>query len=523
MKTRQPSARRYCFDYFKNMKTFESFKIPEERKTETSFDFTAQDVLVALRSPKKHIKYVGSAISDFQAEPLIFDAEGKPQIFSDWELEIAKNIEGKPSKIKGKQQASEFPKFLSKKELYLKRSKELGENMFRFSLDFGRLSPKEGEFNQQLMAEYVKALALIRANGQEPMLAIYHWPMPKYLLEMNASGEIKAGGWEHPEVAKHFRFYVESVINFLANEDKIKIALKEEGFNKEAQDKFLAEGLVKYFLSINEPINLILPTYIAGIFPPFKIGRVDLVKKVLEKLVEAHDIARNEIKTGKLKLERGEPQVGIAHNWTYFDGIIGDLAHYFVNKQLTRTFERGGEQTDFLGLQHYFRMTLPLFSKGGKVYGEHPAFGDIYPPGIYEVLKKMNNEYPNKEIFITEFGFSDKNDVRRPYWILETVRYVIEALKNNIPVKGMLLWSLVNNFEWNLGMNQKFGLFEESELSIALKTSPGGKIRGWEAWSAVTKAITNPSLENLQELQNYYEKAKQQFENNLTKVGLESK
>ncbi len=124
----------------------------------------------------------------------------------------------------------------------------------------------------------------------------------------------------------------------------------------------------------------------------------------------------------------------------------------------------------------------------------------------------MHELYPQKEIFITEFGFADKTDQRRPYWILETVRYVIKVLEQKIPVRGMMQWSLVNNFEWNLGMSTKFGMFSEDELKQELKDSPVGKIKGWEAWRAVIKALTQPTTENLNELQKCYDIAKKQFE-----------
>ncbi|KKS81215.1 MAG: Glycoside hydrolase family 1, partial [Parcubacteria group bacterium GW2011_GWD2_43_10] len=138
---------------------------------------------------------------------------------------------------------------------------ELGENMFRFSLDFARLCPKEGEFDSALMAEYVKALALVRAHGQEPMLTMHHFTMPRYLLETDSNENITKGGWENPDVSKHFRFYVENVVKFLGDEDKIRHILASEKFDKPAQDKLLSEGLAKYFLAINEPMSTLLQVH----------------------------------------------------------------------------------------------------------------------------------------------------------------------------------------------------------------------------------------------------------------------
>lgn len=482
----------------------------------TPFDFTAEDVRQALRPPAgRTLEYVGSATSHFQAEPLHYDASENPVAVSDWELEVAKAMRGERSHVQGVGDVANLPRFLERKEQYVERSRELGENMFRFSLDFARLCPKEGEFNEELMEQYVRALALVRSRGMEPMLAIYHWPMPTYLLEFNEKGKMTAGGWEHPDVAKHFRFYVERVVNFLNDEDKVRKALAAEGFPKDSQDKFLAEGLAQYFLSVNEPMNVMFLGHIAGVFPPFKKARVDLFRAVMSRLVEAHDISRDQLKTMKAPPGR-EPKVGVGHAWGYWDGIVGDVFHAVMNKYPTGKFERSGEYTDFLGLQYYFRVLAPFRERKKKVYGDHPGFGDIYPKGLYELLKKMHASYPQKEIFISEFGFSDKKDLRRPYWILETVRYVIEALKSGVPVKGMLLWSLVNNFEWALGMDQKFGLFDEKELREPLKKSPKGEIRSWEAWQAVAKAVHDPTPENLRELQSFYETAKAQFERAVT-------
>src|SRR3990167_3373514 len=413
----------------------------QEELPQPDFDFTAQEVLETLRPSAEHtrIEYIGSGSSHFQSEPVMYDAEGNllPPV-SDWEFELQKNLECKTSGIKDQQDINDFPRFLPNKEKYSNRSAELGENMFRFSMDFARLCPKEGEFNSALMADYVKALALVRAQGQEPMLTMHHFTMPRYLLETDSNDNITKGGWENPDVAKHFRFYVENVVKYLGDEDKT-------------------------------------------------LGT-------------------------KVPDERA-PQVGIGHNLQYFDGIFSGLANEFGNEDVTDKFERDGAKSDFLGLHYYCRLVLPFIhgDKKGRDYSDHPTFGDVYPPGILEVLKKMNASYPNKEIFISEIGFADKSDQRKPYWLLETMRYIIEAKKEGLPIKGVLLWSLVNNFEWELGMNNaKFGLFSEKELTEPLVPSKDG-VRSWEAWQSSIKAITNPSPESLQELQSCYTKAYEQY------------
>jgi beta-glucosidase len=88
-------------------------------------------------------------------------------------------------------------------------------------------------------------------------------------------------------------------------------------------------------------------------------------------------------------------------------------------------------------------------------------FGEIYPEGLYRVLKAVHQRTRgNKPLYVTENGFSDVRDDRRPRAILEHLAMVHRAIQNGIPVRGYLHWSLVDNFEWNNGWYVRFGLIE---------------------------------------------------------------
>lgn len=475
------------------------------------FDFRGPDTIAALLSPQntQRIEYVGSATSHFQAEPLLYDEHGKARVFSDWEYEVTRRLRGEHSGIPHAEM-NDLPRFLLKKNEYLGRSATLSENMFRFSLDFARLCPKGGEFNEDLMADYLRVLALIKAHGQEPFLTLHHFTMPRYLITTDGGGNITAGAWEHPDVVRHFRYFVSKVIAFLSQEARIGPILDNLKLDQDVQHRILRDGLVRYIMTINEPAVTLFNGYLSGTMPPYKHVNLLALRRVRSRLIEVHDLAFNEIRQGWQRLAR-QPQVCIGHNWQYFDGIIGGIAHEF-QRDLTASFERDGQYSDFLALHYYFRRTLPLTSAAQRKrdYGDQPAFGDVYPTGILKVIDLMHASYPHKKIFIAEIGFSDRSDLRRPYWILETVRYIIEALGRGIPITGVLLWSLVNNFEWELGMSQKFGLFSESELSIPPSPSASG-IRSWQAWQAATRAIRAPSPERLTELQRTYELAYAQY------------
>jgi beta-glucosidase len=475
-------------------------------KDPLAFDFAGMPATVGTSRP---IEYVGSATSDFQGEPLLYDGQGRPRVSTDWEYELTRRLQGQRCGIP-KADTTALPQFLGRKEAYINRSAELSENMLRFSLDFGRLCPDEGQFNESLMKEYVKTLALAKMRGLEPFVTLHHFTLPKYLIKTDREGRIKSGGWEHRNALPHFRFYIQNVIRFLADPSRIRGTLSELVMTPDAQEKILSEGLVCYFMPVNEPTVLLLNSYLDGLFPPYQRGNLLMVRRLLARLVKVHDMAFDEIKQG-LKAQKCEPQVGVGHNWQYFDSFLGKLAQWF-QEQVVTSFERQGKHSDFVGIHYYFRWKGPLTAaqKRRLDYSDQPSFGDIHPAGIRNVIAQVNSLSPEKPIFISEFGFSDSNDLRRPYWILETVRHILATRNTGMPIKGLLLWTLVSNFEGQLGMSQKFGLFSESELNEPLISSTKG-IRSWEAWRAAARAISLPTIENRQELQRCHQAAYVQY------------
>jgi len=432
-----------------------------------------------------------------------------PSVASDWESEVLRKLQGRPCGIPNAQM-NNLPHFLRNAEHYLRRSAALSENMFRLSLDFARLCPRDGEFDEILMARYARVLARMRAQGQEPLITLHHFTLPKHLTEMDQDGNIHAGAWEHPDVIRHFRFYVRNVTKFLTDPRNINAALTEVSSIKDVWPKIASEGLTRYFMTINEPTGFLYNGYIIGLFPPYKKRSLVSAKKVLERLVDAHSAALQEIKETYGTRGR-QSYVGVGYNRQYFPGVLGRIVQE-LDEYCTSRFERKSNNSDFVGLHYYFRKKLPLFpsKKALLEYSDQPTFGDIYPPGIVEVLKQMHATYPRKPICITEFGFSDKHDLRRPFWIVETMNYILRACRMGIPIMGVLLWTLANNFEWDLGMSQKFGLFSESELSEPLLPSKNG-IRSWEIWRALACALRTPTQEHLQELQRCYAIAREQY------------
>jgi len=461
------------------------------------------------------IPYIGTSSSHFQSEPVMYAEDGSilpPS--SDWEYELSKNLAGLPSGIHDPQSLDELPHFLSIADRYIARNRELYQNMFCFSLEWGRLCRKPFEFDEKLMTEYVRVLAMARAANQEPLLTLHHFTVPLYLAKVDAEGKIIEGGWEHPDVLKHFRFFASKVVDFLSDDAKMRTLLGNFGYGIELQERFVEEGLCRHFITLNEPAIVALMGYVVGDFPPFKKSRVFGAKKVLETMAKAHDMAREELqRLGVGKKPDRKPRVGVAHACQYYDGVLGGRAER-VSEYAVSVFEKDGTHSDFFGLHYYFRESLlPIMMRRKKLdFGDQPTFGDIFPLGILRVLKKMSSLYPNKDIFISEIGFADTVGIRRPEWLAETIKYIMEARRDGLPIKAILFWSLVNNFEWNLGMRvAKFGMFSEKELLSPLPEKTD-RVHSWQVWLRASRALRTPSDDTLAELEEVHELAEKKYQ-----------
>ena len=132
-------------------------------------------------------------------------------------------------------------------------------------------------------------------------------------------------------------------------------------------------------------------------------------------------------------------------------------------------------KTDFLGVNYYSRAVIrneEIDEKNNLPrnvdMGPETDFGwEIYPPGIYDLLMRLKNEYKVQNIYITENGCSygdgpnsegKINDIRRIEYYRSHLTELKRAIEDGAPCNGYFAWSLMDNFEWGQGFSQRFGL-----------------------------------------------------------------
>ena len=341
-------------------------------------------------------------------------------------------------------------------------AEQLETNALRLSLEWSRIEPQEGQWDNTPLERYRAMLLDLRRRRILPVVTLHHFTEPLWFAER--------GGFAKSENITLFIRYVKYVVAQL-------------------------QDLCDFWITINEPNVYAVMGYLMGSFPP---GNHDLKQtlEVIRNLLQAHVEAFYAISELQPEARIGyclhyrlfdparpfwPPDVATAalqeesFNWTLLRAAeTGQFSFPF--RTMLKPLVHAAGTRDYHGINYYtremvrFDATKPAelfahrFIRPGAVVndpGLEGTFGEIYPEGLYRVLKAVHKRTRgNKPLYITENGFCDARDDRRPRAILEHLAMMHRAIREGIPVRGYLHWSLVDNFEWAEGWGARFGLIE---------------------------------------------------------------
>lgn len=307
-------------------------------------------------------------------------------------------------------------------------AKKMSNNAHRFSIEWARIEPEEGKFNQKEIGHYKKVIKALRDRGLEPFVTIWHWTLPAWLAER--------GGLTNKDFPRYFKRYVEKI----AEEYK---------------------DIVKFWVVLNEPM---VPTghgYIGGFFPPFKKMSIRKFLKAFFNLVKAYKAAYRAIHKlrtdSKVSISQMTNCFEPARKWCLVEIFISKLACLLHNDYFYFLIK---DYVDFIGFSYYHHYRIlwhPPFNKNLNKKKTDMGW-EIYPKGIYYVLKHLSKY--RKPIYITENGLADAKDNRRKNFIIQHLKWVHRAISEGVDVRGYFYWSLIDNFEWTYGFKPRFGLIK---------------------------------------------------------------
>lgn len=324
-----------------------------------------------------------------------------------------------------------------KKDISL--AKKLNNNAYRFSIEWSRIEPKQGQFNIKALRHYQAIIDECLNQKIKPVVTLHHFTHPLWFSTI--------GGWENQAAPQIFNNYV----------------------------IYLAQNItgVEIWCTINEPMIYAWNAYGRGKWPPQK-KNLAVWQEVVNNLIQAHSLAYQ-----SLHLINKKCLVGIANNSQYFEPVnnywlnkkINKIAKYIINDYF---FQKINGYEDYLGINYYFYKLIGLGRRSLDNLPHSDLGWPINPYGLYNVL--MSAKKYNLPIYILENGVADAQDQYRASFIKEHLKMVHRAIQDGCDIKGYFYWSLLDNFEWDKGFTPRFGLYTVDYPSLKRQPRPSSKV-----------------------------------------------
>ena len=398
---------------------------------------------------------IGVSSSAYQIEGA-YDEDGKGE--SNWDR--FSNTPGKVG-ISGNVAADHYHRY--KEDVLL--LKELGVKSYRFSISWTRIFPDgTGEVNRKGLEFYKDLVRLLRENGIEPIVTLFHWDLPRKLEDK--------GGWANRETVDAFENYAITVFKELGTD-------------------------VKWWTTFNEPWVTCFMGYWLGTFAP-GIKDLPTALKCTHNILLAHGKAVRAIrginpnaKIGiTLDLQMALPAdpenpddvtaaqiVNDSHHAWFADPIFSgkypqNIINIYLKGNVTLPVILPGDMEiisqpiDYLGVNYYYTERFKLArDKGWWPYGvespknEKSIYLDksIDTTGLYTLLTYLNNKYNHPALLITENGCvtddyinykGEVNDDYRIEYIYQHLKMCRRAINKGVNVIGYTNWSFLDDYEW---------------------------------------------------------------------------
>jgi len=405
----------------------------------------------------------GVAAAAYQTEGA-WNVDGKGE--SIWD-----HFSHKSGKIERGENADVATDFYHRYEEDIDLIKSMNFKVFRFSLSWPRILPNGvGEVNRAGLDFYHRVIDKCLSVGVEPWITIYHWDLPQVLEDQ--------GGWASRKILDWFSEYVEVVTNEYGSK-------------------------VKNWMVLNEQFSFIAGGYLAGYMAPGRCNIRGFLKSVHHSVLcnaEGGRIIRKNVAeanigttffTAHIEPLNQEPKnieaasrVDAGINRLFIEPVLG-LGYpedaLPVLKKIYKYYEPGDEERmvfdfDFIGIQYYFRAVVEksiipyIQAKEVKATERGVPLNEmeyeIYPEGLYHILKKFSQYKGIRNMLITENGTCMRDvlengkvhDQERINYFKDHLGATLKARNEGVNVNGYLVWSPTDNFEWDKGFRTRFGL-----------------------------------------------------------------
>lgn len=294
------------------------------------------------------------------------------------------------------------------------RAAAMGINTFRLSVEWARIEPAPGEYDDEALRHYDRIIDSIRAQGMTPMITMVHFTYPGWLDDR--------GGMLSDEAVPAFGRFADLIT-----------------------ERWAGDGTM--WVTLNEPLVFFKHEMTIGQVAPQDFGRF------LDQIVAAHRL-------GYAAAHRADPDAMVTINEAYLP-----LATDFTD---TLIGDRVADVVDFVGIDYYYGVALNNLTAINAAWDDFAAVRP-QPEVIYEAIAHYARSYPGKPIYIVENGMPTNHGARadgvdRGDFLRDTAFWLQRAVADGYPVIGYNQWSLVDNYEWG-SYAPRFGLYQVDVLT----------------------------------------------------------
>jgi len=333
--------------------------------------------------------------------------------------------------------------------------KDVGANSYRFSIEWSKVEPQEGVFDELSLQHYAEVCDELLRNGICPVVTIHHYSEPLWFAQK--------GAFEKMENIKYFVRFAAKLFERLGNR-------------------------VHLWITFSSPTGYAMPSYGVGMKPPYKKNK-QLAIEVMKNVLEAHVRVYKKLKSmpgggqSKIGITKTIYQLDPVHSWDIFAKLFTFMGKNLTNKLFYNFFTTGKlkaripfmvnvthknsdapQSLDFVALSYYSHAGVKGFGRSAypgekKVRKEDHT---IYAEGLYRALRELSKSVASKlniPIYVTENGIAPLEDEQDRDLFLKRYLYALsESIKSGVDVRGYFYWSLMDNYEWGT-YSDRYGLY----------------------------------------------------------------
>jgi len=296
----------------------------------------------------------------------------------------------------------------------------MGVNTFRFGLEWARVMPEPGKWDEKELAYYDSIVATLRENGITPMITLMHWVYPGWIADR--------GGFMN---------------NVAAFED----------FAKAITKRYAGQGVL--WVSVNEPLGFAVMEMQTGAIKPEEFDTF------LDRVAEAHGAVYR-------AAHEADPKAKVTTNEAYAaPDVLAQFASYGIKVAEGSILDRFKNSLDYIGFDYYTGTAADNPASAQNMAEQWTI--KLQAEDIYYVSRYYAQRYPGLPIYVVENGMVTDNGmprsdgVTRSQYLTDTIFWLQRAKADGIPIIGYNYWSLVDNYEWG-SYRPRYGLYTVDAL-----------------------------------------------------------